>query len=141
LKKLQNCYNVWDANYAWNDNLEEVRLYIKNEVESTYTSGKLEGTEDDLAEIPKVLESLNGQLQESTKRGDLILFYERFKKKIEGNAKVKGQVQGSRAEGLPRPSGLHQQSSPANAAPQGVAEDSGTGDAQLAAPSLPRRVC
>ena len=54
------------------------------------------------------------------------------------NAKVKGQGQGSRAEELPRPSRLQQQSSPANAAPQGVAEGSGTGDAELrelAAPS------
>jgi hypothetical protein len=51
------------------------------------------------------------------------------------NAKVKGQGQGSRAEELPRPSRLQQQTSPANAAPQGVAEGSGTGDAELAAPS------
>jgi hypothetical protein len=102
LKKLQNCYNVWDANYACDISIEEVRLCIKNEVQDIYTSGKLEGTENDLAEIPKVLESLNEQWQASIKQG--VLFSERFKKKIEGNAKVKGSGQVPRAEALPQPS-------------------------------------
>ena len=89
MKKLQNCYNVWDANYACDFGLEEVRLCIKGKFVDIYTSGELEGTEDDLAEIPKVLESLNEQWQESTEQG--VLCSERFQKKIERNAKVKGQ--------------------------------------------------
>ncbi len=131
MKKLQNCCNVWDANYACDSSLDEFRLCIKGKVVDIYTSGKLEGTEDDLAEIPKVLESLNEQWQESTKQG--VLFSERVKKKIEGNAKVKGQRQGSRAEELPQLSRLQRQPSPAKAAPQGAAEGIGTGDEQVAA--------
>ena len=128
MKKLQNCYNVWDANYACDISLEEVRLCIKGKIVDIYTSGKLEGTEDDLAEIPKVLESLNEQWQESTKQG--VLFSQRFKKFIEGNAKVKGQGQVPRpelcSEALPPPS-------PAKAPPQGAVEGIGTGDDQVAA--------
>jgi hypothetical protein len=100
-------------------------------VESLYKSGILEGTEDDLAEIPKVLESLNEQWQESTKQG--VLFTQRLKKRIEGNAKVKGQGQRSGAEALSQPSRPLQQPSPAKAPPQGAAEGIGTGDDQVAA--------
>jgi hypothetical protein len=134
LKKLQNCYDVYTVqgvSDAWDNNLEKIRCDINGEVESLYKSGILEGTEDDLAEIPKVLESLNEQWQESTKQG--VLFTQRLKKRIEGNAKVKGQGQRSGAEALSQPSRPLQQPSPAKAPPQGAAEGIGTGDDQVAA--------
>jgi hypothetical protein len=78
-----------------------------------------------------VLESLNVQWQELTKRGDL--FSERFKKNIL-IAAVKGPGQVPRAETLPQPSWPQQQQrSPAKAPPQGAPQGIRTGDDEVAA--------
>jgi hypothetical protein len=118
----------YHAGTAKNLHFDDISVQIEKAFRRIYTSGNLEGTEDDLAEIPKVLGSLNEQWQESTKQG--VLFSQRFKKFIEGNAKVKGQGQVPRpelcSEALPPPS-------PAKAPPQGAVEGIGTGDDQVAA--------
>jgi len=94
LKQLKSCYknyNAQGASNTWDNNLGKVRFDINDIVESFV----FEGTEDDLAEIPEVLKSLNELWQESTNQG--VLVSERSKKKIEGKAKVMGQGQESRA--------------------------------------------
>ena len=94
MKQLKSCYKFYNAQGAsdtWDNNLGKVRFDINDIVEGFV----FEGTEDDLAEIPEVLKSLNELWQESTNQG--VLVSERSKKKIEGKAKVMGQGQESRA--------------------------------------------
>jgi hypothetical protein len=138
VNRSQECYRAGTGNdYDFDDIGDEVEKAVLD----LYTSGKFECNEDDLKEIPEVLESLNVQWQELTKQGDL--FSERFKKKIVRDAvKGPGQVaraqpgqvaRASRAEALPQPSRPQQQRSPAKSSPQGAAEGIGTGDDEVAA--------
>jgi hypothetical protein len=127
VNRSRECYRAGTGNdYDFDDIGDEVEKAVVD----IYTSGKFECNEDDLKEIPEVLESLNVQWQELTKQGDL--FSERFKKKIVRDA-VKGPGQVARAEALPQPSRPQQQRSRAKAPPQGAAEGIGSGDDEVAA--------
>jgi hypothetical protein len=122
---VQQSQEIYRAGTGNDLNFDEIINEIEKVVLDIYTSAKFECNQNDLKEIPEVLESLNAQWQEwhkLTKQRDL--FSERFKKRIRDAVKGPGQV--LRAEALPQPS-------PATAPPQGAAEDIGTGDDQVAA--------
>ena len=95
VRKLQECYQTGRDNdndgRGDGEYFDDISITVGNEVHRVYTSGTLEGTDDDLQEIPQVLDSLNKQWHALTHRDDDLLS-KRSQKKIENDAKLKRQT-------------------------------------------------
>lgn len=113
VRKLQECYQTGRDNdndgRGDGEYFDDISITVGNEVHRVYTSGTLEGTDDDLQEIPQVLDSLNKQWHALTHRDDDLLS-KRSQKKIENDAKLKRQTASVAA--APGGSQLRQPSTP-----------------------------